>query len=182
MYHGQRPPPQNQAALEYARVKTGPGVQQRRSSQERPTENVEGEDMPDAITEADALCAMIASTRPDVETALAEAAGLEASVEEDAGSRARQSAAVPAPRDELLRVYVHALRAIPLLDRHGEVAVAQRIERAHMDRLMLMLQSPMCWLLLGLRPARLNHVPHTLTSAAGPRGPPVGAAEARVHG
>ena len=97
--------------------------------------------MPEAITEADELFAVLASTGPDVETALAEAAGLEASVEEDDGSLARQSAAVPAPRDELLRVYVHALRAIPLLDRHGEVAVAQRIECAHMDRVILMLQS-----------------------------------------
>src|SRR5262245_66170019 len=106
MYHGQRPPPQNQAALEYARVKTGPGVQQRRSSQERPTENVEGGDMPDAITEADELCAVLASTGPDAETALAEAAGIEASGEEEDGRRARESAAGRDPRDELLRVYV----------------------------------------------------------------------------
>src|SRR5215467_13129046 len=137
--------------------------------------------MPDAITEADALCAVVASTGPDVETALAEAAGLEASVEEDDGSRARQSAAVPAPRDELLRVYVHALRAIPLLDRHGEVAVAQRIERAHMDRLMLMLQSPMCGPLLGMVRARLHHAARTLTAAAVLPGTSVGAAAARVH-
>jgi len=137
--------------------------------------------MPDAITEADELCAVLASTGPDVETALAEAAGLEASVEEEDGSRARQSAAVPAPRDELLRVYVHALRAIPLLDRHGEVAVAQRIERAHMDRLMLMLQSPMCGPLLGMVRARLHHAARTLTAAAVLPGTSVGAAAARVH-
>src|SRR5262252_7766236 len=137
--------------------------------------------MPDAITEADALCAVVASTGPDVETALAEAAGLEASVEEEDGSRARQSAAVPAPRDELLRVYVHALRAIPLLDRDGEVAVAQRIERAHMDRLMLMLQSPVRGPLLGTVRARLLHAARTLAAASVTPGPSVGAAAARVH-
>ena len=135
--------PQDQAALEHARVKTVPVVQQRRSSQERLTDHVEVVDMPEAVTETDDLFAALASTRPDVETALAEAAGLEASVEGDDDSLARQIAAAPAPRDELLRLYLHALRAIPLLDRHGEVAVAQRIERAHMDRLILMLQSPL---------------------------------------
>src|SRR5215471_1918816 len=173
--------PRAPAALEHARVKTVPVVQQRRSSQERPTDHVEVVDRPEAVTETVELFAALASTGPDVETALAEAAGLEAAVEGDDDSRARQSAAVPAPRDELLRVYVHALRAIPLLDRHGEVAVAQRIERAHMDRLMLMLQSPMCGPLLGMVRARLHHAARTLTAAAVLPGTSVGAAAARVH-
>ena len=111
--------PQDQAVLEHARVKTVPVVQQRRSSQERLTDHVEVVDMPEAVTETVDLFAALASTGPDVETALAEAAGLEASVEGDDDRRARQIAAAPAPRDELLRLYLHALRAIPLLDRHA---------------------------------------------------------------
>src|SRR5262249_39745688 len=173
--------PQDQAALEHASVKTGPVVQQRRSSQERPTENVEVVDMPETVKETADLFAVLASTGPDVETALAEAAGLEASVEGDDDSRARQIAAAPAPRDELLRVYLHALRSIPLLNRHGEVAVAQRIERAHMDRVILMLQSPLCGHLLGTVRARLQHAARTLAAAAVTPGTSVGAAAARVH-
>src|SRR5215472_5387304 len=173
--------PQDQAALEHARVKTGPVVQQRRSSQERSTEHVEVVDMPEAVTETDDLFAALASTGPDVETALAEAAGLEASVEGDNDSLARQSAAAPAPRDELLRVYLHALRSIPLLDRHGEVAVAQRIERAHMDRVILMLQSPVRGHILGTVRARLQHAARTLAAAAVTPGTSGGAAAERVH-
>ena len=173
--------PQDQAVLEHARVKTVPVVQQRRSSQEWPTDHVEVVDMPEAVTETDDLFAALASTRPDVETGLAEAAGLEASVEGDDDSLARQIASAPAPRDELLRLYLHALRAIPLLDRHGEVAVAQRIERAHMDRLILMLQSPVRAHILGTVRARLHHAARTLAAAAVTPGTSVGAAAARVH-
>src|SRR5215468_8063832 len=173
--------PQAQAALEHASVKTVPVVQQRRSSQERPTDHEEMVDMPEAVTETVELFAALASTGPDVETALAEAAGLEAAVEGDDDSRARQLAAAPASRDELLRVYLHALRAIPLLDRHGEVAVAQRIERAHMDRLIVMLQSPVRGPILGTVRARLHHAARTLATAAVPPDPSVGAAAARVH-
>src|SRR5215831_5445245 len=172
--------PQDQAALEHARVKTVPVVQQRRSSQERPTDHVEVVDMPEAVTETVDLFAVLASTGPDVETALAEAAGLEAPVEGDDDRLARQIASAPAPRDELLRVYLHALRSIPLLDRHGEVAVAQRIERAHMDRVILMLQSPLRGHLLGTVRARLQHTARTLAAAV-PPGTSVGAAAAHVH-
>src|SRR5215471_5802587 len=107
--------PQAPAALEHASVKTVPVVQQRRSSQERPTDHVEVVDMPEAVAETVDLFAALVSTEPDVETALAEAAGLEASMEGDDDSLVRQIASAPAPRDELLRVYLHALRAIPLL-------------------------------------------------------------------
>ena len=137
--------------------------------------------MPEAVTETDDLFAALASTRPDVETGLAEAAGLEASVEGDDDRLARQIAAAPAPRDELLRLYLHALRAIPLLDRHGELAVAQRIERAHMDRVILMLQSPVRGHILGTVRARLQHAARTLAAAAVTPGTSVGAAAARVH-
>src|SRR5262249_54216670 len=164
-----------------ARVQTVPGVQQRRSSQERPTEHVEVVDMPEAGAETDALFAVLASTGPDVETALAEAAALAASVEGEDDSRARPRASAPAPRDGLLRVYLHALRAIPLLDRHGEVAVAQRIERAHMDRVILMLQSPVCGHILGTVRARLQHAARTLAAAAVTPGTSGGAAAERVH-
>ena len=138
-------------------------------------------DRPEAVTETVALFAALASTGPDVETALAEAAGLEAFVEGDDDRLARQIAAAPAPRDELLRVYVHALRAIPLLDRHGEVAVAQRIERAHMERVIVMLQSPVRGHLLGTVRARLQHAARTLAAAAVPPGTSGGAAAERVH-
>src|SRR5215468_9879047 len=173
--------PQAQAALEHASVKTVPVVQQRRSSQKRPTDHEEVVDRPEAVTETVALFAALASTGPDVETALAEATGLEAPVEGDDDSRARQLAAAPAPRDELLRVYLHALRAIPLLDRHGEVAVAQRIERAHMDRVIVMLQSPVRGHLLGTVRARLHHAARTRAAAAVTPGTSGGAAAARVH-
>jgi RNA polymerase sigma factor (sigma-70 family) len=142
---------------------------------------VEVVDLPDAVTETDELLAVLASTGPDIEAALAEAAGLEASVEGEDDSLARPSVAAPASRDELLRVYLHTLRAIPLLDRHGEVAVAQRIERAHMERVMLMLQSPWRGPLLETVRARLHHAARTLTIAAVPPDPSVGAAAARVH-
>src|SRR5215475_5462418 len=89
--------PQDQAALEHARVKTGPVIQQRRSSQERPTDHDEMVDMPEAVTETVDLFAALASTGPDVETALAEAAELEASVEGDDDCRARPIAATPTP-------------------------------------------------------------------------------------
>src|SRR5215510_12137910 len=88
--------PQDQAALEQARVKTGPVVQQRRSSQERPTDHVEVVDIPEAVTETVDLFAALASTGPDVETALAEATGLEVSGEGDDNRLARQSASAPA--------------------------------------------------------------------------------------
>jgi len=81
--------PQDQAALAHAHVKTVPAGQQRRSSQERPTAHVEVVDLPDAVTETDELLAVLASTGPDVEAALAEAAGLEASVEGEDDSLAR---------------------------------------------------------------------------------------------
>ena len=162
-------------------MKTVPVVQQRRSSQDRPTDHVEVVDMPEAVTETEDLFAVLASTGPDVETTLAEASVLEASVEGDDDSLARQMASAPAPRDELLRVYLHALRAIPLLDRHGEVAVAQRIERAHMDRLILMLQSPLRAHILGTVRARLQHAARTLAAASVTPGTSVGAAAERVQ-
>jgi len=137
--------------------------------------------MPEAVTETEDLFAVLASTGPDVETTLAEASVLEASVEGDDDSLARQMASAPAPRDELLRVYLHALRAIPLLDRHGEVAVAQRIERAHMDRLILMLQSPLRAHILGTVRARLQHAARTLAAASVTPGTSVGAAAERVQ-
>src|SRR5262249_19774083 len=133
------------------------------------------------VTETADLFAVLASTGPDVETALAEAVGLEASVEGEDDSLARQIAAAPAHRDELLRVYLHALRSIPLLDRHGEVAVAQRIGRAHMDRVIPMLQSPLRGHLLGTVRARLQPTARTLAAAAVTPGTSVGAAAAHVH-
>jgi hypothetical protein len=132
--------------------------------------------MPEAVTETEDLFAVFASTGPDVEAALAEASVLEASVEGDDDSLARQIASAPAPRDELLRVYLQALRSIPLLDRHGEVAVAQRIERAQMDRLMLILQSPLRGQILGTVRARLQHAARTLAAASVTPGTSVGAA------
>jgi RNA polymerase sigma factor (sigma-70 family) len=167
--------------LEHASVKTVPALQQRRSSQDRPTDNVEVVDMPEAVTETEDLFAVFASTGPDVEAALAEASVLEASVEGDDDSLARQIASAPAPRDELLRVYLQALRSIPLLDRHGEVAVAQRIERAQMDRLMLILQSPLRGQILGTVRARLQHAARTLAAASVTPGTSVGAAAEHVQ-
>jgi RNA polymerase sigma factor (sigma-70 family) len=150
------------------------------------TENLEVVDMPEEVKEAEDLLTLFAPMDPDADMALPETYALEGAAEGDDAIFERDSAVAPAsrddtPRDGLLLVYLQALRAMPLLDRQGEVAVAQRIEQAHHERLLFVLQSPWSARLLETCCARLQHTAHTLAHAAVPPDPAGVAAADRVH-
>src|SRR5262249_15309245 len=121
------------------------------------------------VTETEDLFGSFTSADLDVDTALAEPYALEVSAEGDDAILECESSSDPASRDEahkdVLLAYLHALRSMPLLDRHGEVAVAKRIERAYMDRLSLVLESPLSAHILGAFCARLHDAGLTLDNA-----------------
>ena len=165
--------PHDQAALEHASVKTITGVQESRSSQDMPIDNVEVVNRPEEVLEAEDLFASFAPMEPDVDTALPETSALEASAEGDDAILEHERAPAlasrdDAPRDGLLHVYLQALRSVPLLDRQGEMAVAHRIERAHMERLIFVLQSPLSACILRTFCARLHHATRTREKASAP--------------
>ena len=191
-------------------MKTITILQESRSSQDMSMENLEVADMPEEVKEAEDLLALFAPTDPDADTSLQETYKLEAPAEgdddiferdssdnddnpfgknESEGDNdifERDSSAAPAsrdeaPRDGLLLVYLQALRSMPLLDRQGEVAVAQRIEQAHIDRLIFVLQSPLSARLLETFSARLQHAARTLEHAAVTPDPSDVAAAERVQ-
>lgn len=142
--------------------------------------------MLEEVTEAEDLLALFAPTALDAETGLPEMYALEASTEDDDALLERDSASAPtpreeAPRDGLLLVYLQALRSVPLLDRQSEVAVAKRIERAHLDRLILILQSPLRASILGTFCARQQHAALARDKAAGTSDPAGVAAAERVR-
>src|SRR5262249_46069063 len=83
--------------------------------------------------------------------------------------------------DDLLLVYLQALRSVPLLDRQGEVAVAQRVERAHMDRLIFVLERPLSAHILGAFCARLHAVALALDNTPAPPDTAGAAAPARIQ-
>src|SRR6267143_945237 len=165
--------PHDQAALEHASVETITGVQESRSSQDMPIDNVEVVNMPEEVLEAEDLFASFAPMEPDVDTALPETSALEASAEGDDAILEHERAPAlasrdDAPRDGMLHVYLQALRSVPLLDRQGEMAVAHRIERAHMERLIFVLQSPLSACILRTFCARLHHATRTREKASAP--------------
>src|SRR5262249_62327299 len=98
------------------------------------------------VTETEDLFGSFTSADLDVDTALAEPYALEVSAEGDDAILECESSSDPASRDEahkdVLLAYLHALRSMPLLDRHGEVAVGKTIERAHTGRLSFGLERP----------------------------------------
>jgi len=138
-----------------------------------PIDPLEVVDMPEEVQEAEDLFTSFVPTDPDAETDLPKTSEIETSAEGDDDILERASASALAsrddtPRDRLLLVYLQALRSVPLLDRQGEMAVAQRIERAHMERLIFVLQSPLSACILGTFCARLHHATRTREKASAP--------------
>ncbi len=130
--------------LKTSKVKATVKLKEQRSASTMPLDDLDGSDSPEELEETEDLFELLESK------AIPEAAVLadkyEANETDDTPSEsetiAEPEAGYEEKTDEPVLVYFQEIRSVPLLDRKGEVAIAKRIERAEMDRLVCALQNP----------------------------------------
>src|SRR2546430_12326188 len=157
--------------LKKSDVETVPELQEGLFPQDLPVADLEMADGPEEAEEAEDLFALFEHKDLDTDVTLPEKYGLDEAESGDEEVSENDRASAPEPSyeektDEPVLVYFQGIRSVPLLDRKGEVEIAERIEKAEMEHLVFALQSRLLVSILRIIRRRLQEGELTLAEVS----------------